>query len=85
MREDIRKGVYVEGLSEEIVNTSEECLDILRIGAANRHISSTCMNIESSRSHSVFCLELESKMMIDGLTHIRSSRFNFVDLAGSER
>jgi len=43
------------------------------------------MNIESSRSHSVFSIHLESKKIINGLTNHKFSNFHFVDLAGSER
>ena len=43
------------------------------------------MNNESSRSHSVFTLDIQSKQVINGITHIRTSRFHLVDLAGSER
>ena len=42
----------------------EETLELLKKGNRNRHIGSTNMNIESSRSHSVFCLTLESKVYL---------------------
>jgi hypothetical protein len=48
-------------------------------------VGSTAYNQESSRSHSVFTLTIESKSSTNGIVHIKSSRFNFVDLAGSER
>ncbi len=41
IREDLKKGVYVEGLSEEIVNSSQETLNLLKKGARNRHVGST--------------------------------------------
>lgn len=43
------------------------------------------MNIESSRSHSVFNITLESKTENCGIINVKTSMFNFVDLAGSER
>lgn len=61
MREDLKKGVYVEYLSEESCTNVNECLEILARGNTNRHISSTNMNIESSRSHSVFTIQVESR------------------------
>jgi len=54
-------------------------------GAANRHTSATAMNRESSRSHTVLTLTIQSMILSDGINHIRESRFNLVDLAGSER
>lgn len=43
------------------------------------------MNRESSRSHTVLTLTIQSMTLVDGINHIRESRFNLVDLAGSER
>mmetsp|Transcript_20150 Transcript_20150/g.3290 ORF Transcript_20150/g.3290 Transcript_20150/m.3290 type:complete len:134 (-) Transcript_20150:913-1314(-) len=43
------------------------------------------MNKESSRSHSVFTMMLESKETNDGLINYKISRFHIIDLAGSER
>ena len=55
-------------------------------GARNRHVGSTLMNKESSRSHSVLTTTIESKTMNDdGVWQMKSSRFHIIDLAGSER
>lgn len=43
------------------------------------------MNRESSRSHAVFSMTLESKESINEVVNIRMSQLNLVDLAGSER
>lgn len=85
LREDIKRGIYVDGLIEETVTNAFETYELLRIGAQNRHVGSTSMNKESSRSHSVFTLLIESKHNHDGLMNFRSSRFHLIDLAGSER
>mmetsp|Transcript_571 Transcript_571/g.870 ORF Transcript_571/g.870 Transcript_571/m.870 type:complete len:1572 (+) Transcript_571:427-5142(+) len=85
LREDIKNGVYVEGLIEETVANCEETLELLKIGARNRHVGSTSMNMESSRSHSVFTMLIESRFVQDGLSNFKSSRFHLIDLAGSER
>ncbi len=85
LREDIKKGVYVEGLVEDTADNATDLLEVLKKGAANRHIGATTMNKESSRSHSVFTLTIESKMKRDGVVNILSSRFHIIDLAGSER
>ena len=85
LREDIRHGVYVEGLIEETVNNLSDTLSILKLGTQNRHVGCTSMNKESSRSHSVFTLIVESKECRDGISNFRTSRFSLIDLAGSER
>jgi hypothetical protein len=61
VREDLKKGVYVEGLTEEGATNSEETIELLRKGTRNRHVGSTNMNAESSRSHSLFSMTIESK------------------------
>ena len=43
------------------------------------------MNRESSRSHAVFTVTLESKERKGGMASIKVSRLHLVDLAGSER
>lgn len=85
MREDLKRGVFIEGISEETTSCSEEAIDILNRGARNRHVGATQMNSESSRSHSVFTLTIESKRVVEGVTNMKTSKFHFVDLAGSER
>ncbi|OMJ72629.1 hypothetical protein SteCoe_28884 [Stentor coeruleus] len=81
----MKKGAYVDGLIEEQVTSVMETYQLLKIGSRNRHVSSTSMNKESSRSHSVFSMNIESKSNFDGLVNFKSSRFNLIDLAGSER
>jgi len=55
-------------------------------GQKNRHVGSTNMNKESSRSHSVLTTHIESKCMTaSGVWQMRSSCFHIIDLAGSER
>ena len=85
LREDMRHGVYVDGLIEETVTNVNETYNILKTGTQNRHVGCTSMNKESSRSHSVFTLVIESKESRDGITNFRISRFSLIDLAGSER
>ncbi|KAF9935787.1 Kinesin-like protein kif15, partial [Mortierella alpina] len=84
-REDIKRGVYVDGVTEESIHNPDDAYKLFEQGAANRHISATAMNRESSRSHTVLTLTIQSMALVDGINHIRESRFNLVDLAGSER
>ncbi|KAJ2718248.1 Kinesin-like protein kif15 [Coemansia sp. Benny D115] len=87
VREDIKRGIFVDGVSEETVQDPTEAYDVFMRGAHSRHVSATSMNRESSRSHSVLMLVIQSltQMEDSGLTEVREARFNLVDLAGSER
>nr|KYP57727.1 Kinesin-like protein KIF15 [Cajanus cajan] len=85
LREDLKKGVYVENLTEHSVVTVYDVLRLLLQGTANRKVAATHMNCESSRSHSVFTCIIESQWEKDSMTHFRFARLNLVDLAGSER
>lgn len=48
-------------------------------------MASTSMNRESSRSHAVFTITVESMEKSNETVNIRTSLLNLVDLAGSER
>ncbi|XP_024966064.1 kinesin-like protein KIN-12D [Cynara cardunculus var. scolymus] len=85
LREDVKKGVYVENLTEFEVNTVGDILKLLSQGSANRRVAATNMNRESSRSHSVFTCVIESRWEKDSTSNLRFARLNLVDLAGSER
>eukprot|EP00258_Populus_trichocarpa_P038701 XP_024454720.1 kinesin-like protein KIN-12E [Populus trichocarpa] len=85
IREDVKKGVYVENLKEIEVASARDVLHQLIQGAANRKVAATNMNRASSRSHSVFTCIIESKWESQGVTHHRFAQLNLVDLAGSER
>jgi kinesin family protein 3/17 len=43
------------------------------------------MNADSSRSHSIFSITVETSEIIEGESRIRVGKLNLVDLAGSER
>jgi len=86
LREDSKRGVFVEGAVEEIVQSPIEAHHLLALGNKNRHVGSTVMNRASSRSHAIFLLTIQmTSENEDGLRTQRLSRFNLVDLAGSER
>ena len=59
LHEDPAKGVYVNGLSEELVNSVEQMQSWLTNGSSNRHTAKTAMNDTSSRSHSIFIIKIE--------------------------
>jgi kinesin family protein 15 len=58
---------------------------VLSGGWRNRRVASTSMNRESSRSHAVFTITIESMEKSSETVNIRTSLLNLVDLAGSER
>ncbi|KAL7593130.1 hypothetical protein Lser_V15G34581 [Lactuca serriola] len=84
LREDVKKGVYVENLTECEVHTMGDILRLLSRGSANRRVAATNMNRESSRSHSVFTRVIESRWEKDSTSNLRFARLNLVDLDGSE-
>jgi|MDSY01.1.fsa_nt_gb hypothetical protein len=72
-------GVVVENLSQFLVGSFQDCKRLLDEGAANRTVGATAMNNQSSRSHSVFTVE------ITGGFGGQRNKIQLVDLAGSVR
>ena len=81
------KGIYVKGLSNITVDSYEDIKEILKSGRKNRSVGSTLMNADSSRSHSIFTIDLEACLCSGpGKKEVyRTAKLNLVDLAGSER
>ena len=55
------------------------------LGNSNRSVGATLMNVDSSRSHSIFTIDIEMMEYIGGESKLKAGRLNLVDLAGSER
>ncbi|KAJ0405800.1 hypothetical protein ATCC90586_008454 [Pythium insidiosum] len=72
IREDKKRGVFVEGLSEWVVRSPEEIYGLMERGGAMRATGSTKMNEISSRSHAVFIIIAEQ------------SRTSYVDSKGND-
>ena len=90
--EDAKQKVCFLGLSEHVVTSSRQLMNIIETGANNRSTGTTSANADSSRSHAV--LQLSIKAPTNARTRRSSSRNNnyvehgrlsFIDLAGSER
>lgn len=64
IREDKKKGVYVDGLSEWAVRTPNEIYSLIKKGALSRNTASTNMNDVSSRSHAVFIITIEQMLPV---------------------
>ena len=81
------KGIYVKGLSNITVDSYEDIKEILKSGRKHRSVGSTLMNADSSRSHSIFTIDLEACLCSGpGKKGVyRTGKLNLVDLAGSER
>lgn len=81
IREDPFVGITVDNLSILESDSYEKSIDFYNRGIKTRRTSSTAMNKESSRSHSIFTIHISSNKNLI----IKSSKLCFVDLAGSER
>lgn len=57
----------------------------MQLGSENRSVGATLMNVDSSRSHSIFSIDIEMLETVEGSEKLRAGRLNLVDLAGSER
>eukprot|EP00770_Monocercomonoides_exilis_P008929 MONOS_8884.1-p1 / transcript=MONOS_8884.1 / gene=MONOS_8884 / organism=Monocercomonoides_exilis_PA203 / gene_product=kinesin 3 / transcript_product=kinesin 3 / location=Mono_scaffold00348:47159-48870(-) / protein_length=389 / sequence_SO=supercontig / SO=protein_coding / is_pseudo=false len=85
IRESPTKGVYVENVVEELVESYKEIEEVLEEGEKSRTVAATNMNATSSRSHSVLTIFFTRNEVIEGKKTQKDSRINLVDLAGSER
>ena len=89
IREDKKKGIYVDLLSEWAVRSPLDLYALLRRGGGTRTTSATYMNDVSSRSHAVFQITVEQMTtdieLKDNKAQIKVGKLNLVDLAGSER
>lgn len=83
VRESKERGVWIAGATDICCASAAEMLSVMRLGGANRVISSTRMNNDSSRSHSVFIITIEQRNVSTGST--KSGKLFLVDLAGSEK
>lgn len=75
----------MKGLSLNVCTNEEEALNHLFEGETNRTISAHQLNKESSRSHCIYTIHLESKSRSESKEKVIHSKLHLVDLAGSER
>ena len=69
-----------------IVKSIPEIEKAMTYGTGNRKTASTNMNQDSSRSHSLFTIYIETGETDElGEQRIKAGKLNLVDLAGSER
>lgn len=84
IREDKMAGIFVEGLTEYVVEKAQDCFILLKRGERNRVTRSTYINASSSRSHSIFQLLIETTK-VDANGEFIRAKLNLCDLAGSEK
>uniref|UniRef100_A0A6I8S8W8 Kinesin-like protein n=1 Tax=Xenopus tropicalis TaxID=8364 RepID=A0A6I8S8W8_XENTR len=82
---DDAQGVIIKGLSLHLASNEEQALNLLFEGETNRMIGSHILNKNSSRSHCIFTIHVESHSRIISDAKYTISKINLVDLAGSER
>lgn len=83
VHEEKSRGVYVKNLSDYYVSNAREVYEIMRTGGSARVVSSTNMNAESSRSHSIFLITIQQRNTDTGAQ--KTGNLYLVDLAGSEK
>ncbi|SAM83995.1 probable Kinesin-1 motor protein [Ustilago bromivora] len=83
VHEEKNRGVYVKGLSDFYVGGQADVYEIMRQGGQARAVSSTNMNAESSRSHSIFLITIQQRNTETG--SVKTGNLYLVDLAGSEK
>ena len=85
LKEHPDRGVFVDGLKEEVVNDVDTMNEVMERGEKHRTVGATAMNAGSSRSHSIYSVVIEEYGEgDDGKDHLRAGKLNLVDLAGSE-
>lgn len=92
IREDAAHNMYVHGVTEIEIKSSEEAFDSFYLGLKRKRMAHTTLNAESSRSHSVFTIRLVQApidemgdTIIQNKKYVTISQLSLVDLAGSER
>ncbi|KAL7839306.1 hypothetical protein SRHO_G00259640 [Serrasalmus rhombeus] len=83
IKKDKKGLVFAQGAETKEATSAGELFALFEQGCANRRIAATKMNVESSRSHLIFSIMLESRNLTNG--SISFGKLNLVDLAGSER
>ncbi|XP_054472885.1 kinesin heavy chain isoform X2 [Anoplopoma fimbria] len=83
VHEDKYRVPYVKGCTERFVTSPEEVMDVIDEGKANRHVAVTNMNEHSSRSHSIFLINIKQENVETELK--LCGKLYLVDLAGSEK
>lgn len=85
--EDAKNNKFiVKGKIDFEINSVQEGLNLINFGETNRTYAQTYFNHKSSRSHTIFQIQIQNTKYINGeVAYIKESQLNLVDLAGNER
>ncbi|GAA0146394.1 microtubule binding motor protein [Lithospermum erythrorhizon] len=76
-------GLNVPDASLFAVRSTEDVVELMKIGQTNRAVGATALNERSSRSHSILTVHVHGRELVSGST--LKGCLHLVDLAGSER
>lgn len=85
IREDVKQGIVVAGLTQYKVFSEDEVMALLQQGNLNRTTEPTRLNETSSRSHAILQVIVEYGTFVDSRLVTRTGKLSLIDLAGSER
>ena len=86
VRWNLRTGFYVENLFIVQCDMYDDALAVMEEGLRNRSVAAHALNEQSSRSHSIMNVYIESEVQTElNMVISKLGKISFVDLAGSER
>ena len=87
IRESKAQGFFVENLLVVECHSVADLMEVFKEGMRNRHVGAHTLNRDSSRSHSLLVIYLDSTRTDPdtGVEVTQYGKLTFVDLAGSER
>lgn len=85
VQEDNKGAVTVRGLEQRVCTKESDALALLFEGNINRQTSEHNLNQNSSRSHVVFTIYVQSRSRVESESASVVSKLHCIDLAGSER
>ena len=74
----------MDSVTQVKTNTADDTLRALTKGSKQIVVAENLLNLQSSRSHTIFTITLDRKDNIGYIDSVQS-QLQFVDLAGSER
>lgn len=75
----------VKNMSMHVCENEEDALNQLFEGEINRTYAAHELNSNSSRSHSIYTIHIQSRSRVESTEKMINSKLHLVDLAGSER
>jgi kinesin family protein 6/9 len=79
------RGTFVRGLTEVVVGSEKDALNLLFGGELSRTTATHRLNRRSNRSHSLFTMYVQQRQRSGVSEKIVHSKLHLIDLAGSER